>query len=167
MSRVYVGTYRKYNEGSIAGEWLELEDYDSRADFYEACRELHSDEADPELMFQDWEEIPKKYIGESFIDEGLWDWLNLPEDEREIASIYFDDVDQSAEPKQAVEAYEGEYDSEEDWAREFWNSTGMAGEVPKFAQNYIDYKSYAHDAHIGGDMTFVNRGMKVKAFRKC
>jgi antirestriction protein len=78
MSRVYVGTYRKYNEGSIAGEWLELEDYDSRADFYEACRELHSDEADPELMFQDWEEIPEKYITESSIDDDLWDWLKLP-----------------------------------------------------------------------------------------
>ena len=167
MSRVYVGTYRKYNEGSIAGEWLELEDYDSRADFYEACRELHSDEADPELMFQDWEEIPEKYITESSIDEDLWDWLKLPEHEREIASIYFDDVDQSAEPKQAIEAYEGEYDSDEDWAREFWESTGMADEIPKFAQNYIDYKSFAPDAHIGGDMTLVNRGMKVKAFRRC
>ena len=25
--RIYVGTYRKYNNGSIAGKWLELEDY--------------------------------------------------------------------------------------------------------------------------------------------
>jgi antirestriction protein len=166
MSRVYVGTYRKYNEGSIAGEWLELEDYDSRADFYEACRELHSDETDPELMFQDWEEIPGKYITESSIDEALWDWLELTEYEREIASIYIDDVDQSADPKQAIEAYDGEYESNEDWARELWESTGMADEIPKFAQNYIDYKSFAHDAHIGGDMTFVNKGMRVIAFRR-
>jgi antirestriction protein len=36
MSSVYVGTYRKYNDGSIKGDWLDLEDYDSKADFYEA-----------------------------------------------------------------------------------------------------------------------------------
>jgi hypothetical protein len=42
----------------------------------------------------------------------------------------------------------------------------MTGELPEYAQGYIDYKSYAHDAHIGGDMTFVNKGMRVKAFRR-
>jgi antirestriction protein len=166
MSKIYVGTYGKYNAGSIKGEWLDLEDYNSKQEFIDACYKLHPDEHDPEFMFQDWEEIPDKYIAESSIDEALWDWLKLPEHEREIASIYFNDVDQSAEPEQAIEAYEGEYDSEEDWAREFWESTGMAGEIPKFAQNYIDYKSYAHDAQIGGDMTFVNKGVKVKAFRR-
>ena len=27
MPRIYVGTYAKYNAGSIAGQWLDLEDY--------------------------------------------------------------------------------------------------------------------------------------------
>lgn len=166
MSKVYVGTYCKYNNGSIQGDWLDLEDYDDKEDFIKACLELHSDEDDPELMFQDWEEIPSRYITESSIDEDLWEWLKLSEDERAIVTTYFEEVDESASLEHALEAYDGEHDSEEDWAREFWEQTGMASELPEHAQNYIDYKSFANDARLGGDMVFVNEGRKVKAFRR-
>ena len=43
-ARVYVGTYGKYNNGSLFGAWLDLSDYSDKEDFYEACRELHKDE---------------------------------------------------------------------------------------------------------------------------
>jgi len=51
MSKVYVGTYHKYNNGSIDGDWLDLSEYSNKQDFLEACAELHQDENDPELMF--------------------------------------------------------------------------------------------------------------------
>ena len=62
---LYVGTYRKYNEGSLFGEWLDLTDYTDAEEFLEACRELHKDEADPELMFQDCEGLPDSLYCES------------------------------------------------------------------------------------------------------
>lgn len=166
MSKVYVGTYRKYNNGSIQGDWLDLEDYDNKAEFYDACRELHSDEDDPELMFQDWEEIPSRYITESSIEEDLWDWLKLSPQEREIASTYLEEVDHSADLEVALEAFDGEHDSEVDWAADFWDQTGMLNQVPEFAQSYIDYEAFARDARLGGDMTFVQKGRKVRAFRR-
>ena len=43
-ARVYVGTYGKYNAGSLFGEWLDLSDYSDKEEFYDACRELHKDE---------------------------------------------------------------------------------------------------------------------------
>lgn len=57
-SKVYVGTYRKYNNGSIAGAWISLagcKDYD---DFLAQCRKVHKDERDPEFMIQDTECMP-------------------------------------------------------------------------------------------------------------
>ena len=63
---VYVGTYGKYNNGSLFGAWLDLSDYADKEEFYEACRELHKDEEDAEFMFQDWENVPEGLIGESF-----------------------------------------------------------------------------------------------------
>ena len=48
---IYVGTYAKYNNGSIFGAWLDLTEYDDAEDFYKACAELHKDEQDPEFMF--------------------------------------------------------------------------------------------------------------------
>jgi antirestriction protein len=165
MSKVYVGTYRKYNEGSLKGDWLDLNDYSSKDEFIEACRELHEDEDDPELMFQDWEDIPANFIGESTIDEKVWDWLQLSNRDKETVSIYLDEIDRDAPVQDALECYEGEFDSEEDWAADFWDHTGMLNELPEFARNYINYEQIARDARLGGDINFVRKGRKVRAFR--
>lgn len=58
MAKVYVGTYKKYNNGSIAGGWLDLADYATYGDFLNACRKLHKNESDPEFMIQDTEDFP-------------------------------------------------------------------------------------------------------------
>ena len=55
QAKVYVGTYAKYNNGSLSGAWLDRSDYSDKEEFYEACRELHKDEEDAEYMFQDYE----------------------------------------------------------------------------------------------------------------
>lgn len=73
---VYVGTYRKYNNGSLDGAWMKLSDYRTRKDFIKACLELHNDEEDPELMFQDKEAVPESMIGESHIDDEVWHVMN-------------------------------------------------------------------------------------------
>ena len=56
--KIYVGTYAKYNAGDLSGAWLSLRDYATYEELIEACLELHSDEADPELMIQDSEDFP-------------------------------------------------------------------------------------------------------------
>ena len=43
-ARIYVGTYAKYNDGSIEGKWFDLSDFSDKDEFYEACKELHADE---------------------------------------------------------------------------------------------------------------------------
>lgn len=56
--QVYVGTYRKYNNGNLDGGWITLTDYPNYAAFMEACFKLHKDEHDPELMIQDCSDMP-------------------------------------------------------------------------------------------------------------
>ena len=51
---IYCGTYKKYNEGSLFGAWLDLRTFDSYEEFIDVCKQLHADEEDPELMFQDY-----------------------------------------------------------------------------------------------------------------
>ncbi|MCO5748756.1 antirestriction protein ArdA, partial [Citrobacter freundii] len=69
---VYVGTYHKYNCGSLTGKWFDLTDFDEKEDFLDACHALHANEHDPELMFQDWEGIPSQFASESSVD---WDFI--------------------------------------------------------------------------------------------
>ena len=87
-ARVYVGTYAKYNNGSLYGAWLDLSDYSDKEEFYEACRELHGDEEDAEYMFQDWENVPEGLIGESWISENFFALCDAVED--------LDDTEQEA-----------------------------------------------------------------------
>ena len=58
MAKVYVGTYGKYNAGSLAGAWLDLNTFENYAAFVAKCREVHKDEEDPEFMIQDTEDFP-------------------------------------------------------------------------------------------------------------
>lgn len=79
-AKVYVGTYGKYNNGSLSGAWLDLSDYSDKKEFYEACRELHKDEEDAEYMFQDYENIPEALISESWISENFFALRDAVED---------------------------------------------------------------------------------------
>lgn len=163
-ARIYVGTYAKYNAGSIAGAWLNVEDYSDKDSFLEACRELHKDEADPELMFQDFEGFPKGFYAESSIDEGLWDWLDLDEDDRELLEVYQEHVDQSGDIDQARDAYAGKANSEADWAAEWLEETGGLEDVPDHLKNYIDFEAYARDARLGGDVVFARHNGNLWVF---
>jgi hypothetical protein len=79
--RVYVGTYHKHNNSSLAGRWLTLNDYKTPQEFWAACRAIHRDEKDPEFMFQDYE-VPDFLGGcvtECHIDtKEIWAYLNAP-----------------------------------------------------------------------------------------
>ena len=56
--RVYVGTWAKYNRGSIAGGWLALNECKDYQAFLRKCKALHRSERDPEFMIQDTEDFP-------------------------------------------------------------------------------------------------------------
>lgn len=163
-ARIYVGTYAKYNSGSIKGAWIDLEDHADKESFLEACKELHKDEPDPELMFQDYEGFPKSYYHESSVPEELWDWLAAPEDDRNLLEIYREHVDGDATLETARDNFAGTFDSEEDWAAQFLEDTGALEAIPENLRNYFNYEAYARDARIGGDITFVRHDGDVWAF---
>ena len=150
VAQVYVGTYAKYNSGSIEGAWLDCEDYNSKEEFLEACAELHKDESDPEFMYQDYEGFPERYYSESGIDADLWDvYLKVDADEREAfeayLSIIFDgDYDDFRD------RYQGEFKSEVDFAYYIVDECGMLDKVPENLKYYFDYEKYSRDLFLDG-----------------
>ncbi|MDE1188864.1 MAG: antirestriction protein ArdA [Pantoea sp.] len=148
---VYVGTYHKYNGGSIDGKWLDLTDFDGKDEFYEACRELHVEEEDPEFMFQDWEGIPSQFASESSVD---WDfisaWKQAKEEGKEEAFIAWAGYTGECDFDAFDNAYCGEADSEEDYAYQQVEDSGLLSEVPEPLRSYFDYEAYARDLFSGG-----------------
>lgn len=162
--RVYVGTYAKYNNGDLAGKWLDLGDYSDKEEFYEACKELHSNEEDPEFMFQDWEGIPEGMISESQIDAEAFEVAQMDEEDRELLTVYRSHVDQEGTLEQARDSFRGTYRSPEDFAEEFTEDTTDMTGIPDCVRYHINWEGVARDMRLGGDVVFVEHGGETWVF---
>lgn len=145
---IYCGSYHKYNNGSLFGAWLDLQMFDSYDEFIEVCHKLHADEEDPELMFQDYQCFPEQWYSESCMDEETFDkikaFCEMSDEVQRAFRVYISCMgDDSVSGFE--ESYEGEYDSEEDFAQyivnECYDLERMMGDL----SYYFDYKSYARD----------------------
>lgn len=158
-ARVYVGTYAKYNNGNLTGKWLDISDYSDRDEFYEACKELHEDEIDPEYMFQGWENIPDNLISESNIDSFVWDAIEFFDGDEDKAEAFFSWIEHFGEmppyDDRVLEGFEnsfyGEWDSWETFCddRAFED---IACQVPKeaipFVERNFDFEGYRYELSI-------------------
>lgn len=148
---VYVGTYHKYNGGSIAGAWLTLTDYDDEASFYAACRALHANEADPGLMFQDIEGIPDAFASECAVDWSFVDGFREASEAGKAGAYVvwteltgrtgFDDFDN---------AYRGETTCKEAYAMEYVEEHGLLDGMPEDMRDYFDYAAFGRDLFLNG-----------------
>ena len=86
--RIYVGTWAKYNAGSLSGEWLALKDYDNYSELCEVMRAIHEDEIDPEPMIQDCEDFPEGFsvVSGSLSEEEYNDIIKACKEEEEEES---------------------------------------------------------------------------------
>lgn len=96
MAKCYVGTYGKYNEGNLAGKWLDLNDYPTYKDFCAACRELHKNECDPEFMIQDWEGLPDGFAATEWISEKDFNDIKEALQDEEKADLQIVDYSEKA-----------------------------------------------------------------------
>ncbi|MDZ7936122.1 MAG: antirestriction protein ArdA [Emticicia sp.] len=155
---IYVGTYYKYNCGSIAGKWLDLTEYSSKDEFYEACRELHSDEEDAEFMFQDWENIPDFLISECSLSDDAFEYFealeSMDDDKAEALKVYRENVLGSSYEisvsdliEQFEDAYQGYYsgNAEINFTYEYVEQAGFLDNCPNELSIYFDYEAYARD----------------------
>lgn len=107
----------------------------------------HADEEDLELMAQDYEGFPRQWYNEGFMSEDDFD--NILEYSDMCDKHGSDAVDDYMEFHNTLdnfeEAYCGEWDSEEDFARhiveECYNLEKMMGSLA----NYFDYEAFARE----------------------
>jgi antirestriction protein len=155
--KIYVGTYAKYNNGSIDGKWITLSDYNTYEEFVDACRELHSDEKDPEFMVQDYENFPEKWYHEGGLPtEEEFDKINeyymMDDSEKDAYAAYVSYTDNDS-IDDFHDAYQGQFNSAEDFAYHIVDSMGWDSLGQENLDMYFDYDSFGrdlmYDFHIG------------------
>lgn len=143
---IYVGTYKKYNEGSLFGKWIYLNEFTDYEELLNEMKQLHKDEKDPEFMFQDFE-YPKLFeeldlISESYISKEIFDVLEVIENcnfRIEILEAYcycmgYNDGDIYELINKVEESYNGEYDNDIHFVS---NLLEGCGDLPQNLPNYI------------------------------
>ena len=151
-ARIYVGTYAKYNNGTLQGEWVSLSDFYDLDGFKEHCAEIHEDEGEPEYMFQDWENIPEAFIDEGHLDSNFFELRDELEnlDGMNVSAFWIwventgKDLTESVYylMRQFNSAFVGRYVNKEEFAREI---VSMEHELSEFAERYFDYDKYADE----------------------
>lgn len=143
---VYCGTYGKYNNGSLHGMWIDLTSFFDYDEFIEFCKDLHTDEEDPELMFQDFENFPRELYSESCFDEATFDKIieYANHDDREAVDAFLccygiDELDKFED------AYQGKFDSEVDFAYHIIDECYDIERTMGNLSFYFDYDKFARD----------------------
>ena len=145
---IYCGTYGKYSgKKGICGLWIDLTTFYDYDDFIEFCQAIHADEEDPELMAQDYEGFPRQWYNEGFMSEDDFDHILEYSDMcdkhgQEAVDDYMEFYD---ELDNFEEAYCGEWDSEEDFARhiveECYDLERSMGDLAR----YFDYEAFGRE----------------------
>lgn len=144
---VYVGTYHKYNCGSLRGMWIDISSFDGYDEFIGFCEAIHADEPDPELMCQDYEGFPEQWYNEGFITREDFD--NIKKYSELCGEYDSEAVEDYMEFHDSLDNFEercmGKYDSEEDFARyivsEIYDLEKMMGSLA----DYFDYERYGRE----------------------
>lgn len=173
--KLYVGTYHKYNCGSIDGAWLNLDDYASKEEFLTACQKLHSDERNPEFMFQDFEvenSLEEQFYCESYIDDDYW---TIYKDATANCGIDLDAIgdylalhNYEIVPgiKAAEESYCGTYEDAIEFAQSEVSECypEIEKNLPNFIYNAIDWEHVARELSYDYDY-IATRDYKTAVFR--
>jgi antirestriction protein len=145
---VYCGTYAKYNNGNLFGEWLKFSDYSDADSFLEACKELHSDEENPEFMFQDYENFPENFysesMGENDISE-IYEYIETVESSGYGYEVFEAAAACDIQLCDVEEAYSGEFDSDEDFAQNMADELGYTNKEVSWPYTCIDWTYAARE----------------------
>ena len=163
---LYCGTYGKYNEGLLCGMWLDLSTFDYYEEFEAFCLAIHADEEDPEIMYQDYENMPRSLYSESMGEEGfdnIVKYCELRDDYSVSAVEDFLEWDSTDDLDRMHDAYVGVYDSEEDFAREIVSDCYDIENMMGSLSDYFDYEAFARDLFMG-DYYFGSHGTVLRTF---
>ena len=150
---IWAGSLSAYNNGALLGDWLAPEDYQTYSDFDKAIKKA-TNNAD-EVAIMDYDNCPD--FGEYPCIKSLYDFI-VASRESDIpfeALIKYAENQHISEPEdyiniitQAEDSYCGIWDSFQEYADDFVDSTGLLSGVDNSVTMYFDYNAFARDLEL-------------------
>jgi antirestriction protein len=174
MSEIKVQVFKSEHIGFE----IDPDDHYDRDDFMEACQEKarelmgadapKDEDGEPveiDLTFSDPDdEFPAGMVDTFDVEEDLWEWLKLDDDDQKMVKTFRDDEDMTESVERIMERYQGTFRNEAEWAEDYAEQTGLLDSMPENLRSYFDFESFARDCRMGGDVSFVDGGKGVYVF---
>ena len=144
---IYVGTYYKYNCGSLHGAWVDLTQFEDYEQFIEFCKELHKEEIDAEFMIQDnvCDMVFADMIGEYGVNKRVFEaiqlYAELGDYQQEILAAFMDAS--GLDFFEAIDKYEDSFITSE--IEEYAHELVQEYDIPEFVLFYFDYEKFTRD----------------------
>ncbi len=170
-ARAWIGSLAAYNAGRLVGAWIDLDGMDAE-EAAEAAREamrpqiagwMDEAQAFDELNVFDHEGLAPFVRGECNVSEAVAAAEKLAEVEEHERDAFLawaanEGNPATVEVEDFRDAFMGEWDSLEDYARELLDESGALNAIPENLRAYFDFESYARDLRLSGDVFTVPNG---------
>lgn len=167
--QIYVACLAAYNNGKLHGEWIDAAQ--DPEDILEEIQEMLSKSPEPdaeEWAIHDYDDFDEISIGEHESLETISIIASALEEYGEPMAYYIANLADYIDDElidNFEEAYHGEWNSEEDYARTWYEDSGMLDHNSPLS-NYIDWEAVARDMSCEC-MHFAKAGSFIWAFWTC
>jgi len=162
--KIYAACLAAYNNGKLHGEWIDAtQDVDS---IHEEIQQMLKSSPEPfaeEWAIHDYEGFGAVQIPEYMSIENVAEYGRLIDKHGEAVIAFAGYIGSEHATEECFEdAYQGEWDSEEDFAENLADETM---EIPEHLQFYIDYEKLARDLFINDYFSVKGESGQVFVFR--
>jgi antirestriction protein len=124
--KIYVADLEAYNNGKLVGEWLDLTDYNDADELMDAIQDVLKKSGGEEYAIHDYENLPRsmysEYMGyKDFVE--IYEMMDLAKEKDLPLDVAFEIVSQF--DRSALDEFTGVYDSEQDFAEQLVDETGI------------------------------------------
>ena len=165
MASITLYELSQYNNGILRPFTIDLDPLSSREEYLEAIDEaltamMDADEEKTgirplyeEWIVADYDDIPQDYVWEYDLKDDYWELKEAMDANPHIPeAAFFAGVSLDIPPASIPKAYQGTYDSDEDFAADLAESCGYLDAIPENLRYYFDYEKFARDRMIDSFM---------------
>lgn len=135
------------------GAWFDLDAIEGWANVEQQLADKFNTEID-EVLCADVEGLAKHFYSSSCDAFSMTEWLEFRESkdsiglDDEVIDAYMQNHG-SCDLSDILEAYQGEFGSDEDFAADLLDQTGDLNQIPESLRYYFDYEKFARDLMMG------------------
>ncbi|MGC1082193.1 antirestriction protein ArdA, partial [Pantoea agglomerans] len=138
-----------YNRGILCVKTINPASYETQAEFYARCKEIHADETSPEFLFESPNGLPSAIVDECGLNWALMaELVRHEKDGHGQAFISFLKLKGECSAGYFEQSYTGDAESQLAALEVIADMDAVLEPLPKELRGYFDFEAYARDLFL-------------------